>query len=210
MKTTGLIALLLLPFITNAQQRRAPEDPVAALARTAAALNPEFAADVLLRIVHSGRIKERKAQIELIERAFTGAQRATEPYPVIPVPIGFTDAPTAMIGMASRVQIDRLSLCSRAVRQMTKINHPQARAMLEAVVVPEIPIRTCEATAVPDLRFFYDNIAILARRFLHAAGDQARKTRGVDRPIYTTDRECEPDVRRGRDAGPHQAPTAIV
>ncbi|MFS8086642.1 MAG: hypothetical protein ACMG6H_13500 [Acidobacteriota bacterium] len=115
---------------------------------------PEVAADVLLTIASSSLIGDKQRSIPLINEAFLIAGQAREPFKqrswglLVDTRSGFKEA-------ASDLQLDRLSLQSRAVMKMILLDRVRAREMFEEISLPPIEPLTCKDTLVPDLGPYY-------------------------------------------------------
>jgi hypothetical protein len=177
----GLLAAILAaqPSATLQKARSnrlpSPDDELVAIAELAGGLTPEFAADGLLRLVESGKLRDREWKLELIDRAFARAQLALQLYPKKPVPIGFTDQPGAMVGIASRAQLDRMSLCIRAVREALPLDPALARDMFEKTGFPDVKESKCEDRVVPDLESWFETLRLAGEQGFPSTSAGQRK-----------------------------------
>ncbi len=119
----------------------------------AQSVGPAFGSDALLRM--SGIDADRVSQRRAIEEAFTRAATVQPEFPLVPVPVGFTDSVPAMAAISSRLGVDRLSLQTRAVEAMAAIDPQRARRMFESITIPAPPVATCQELTVPDPKSYY-------------------------------------------------------
>lgn len=144
-------------------RKRDPE--MQAIIDAAALVPPEFAADVLLRLVESDRIAERLLKIELAARAFYLAESAQQPVKKRSAqPGGAVDTRPGYRSMAFRLNLDRLSLQSRAVNDMLPLDRAKARALVEQIRFPSLIPLGCEETLVYDSSLFYQMLGNVVRQ----------------------------------------------
>jgi hypothetical protein len=135
-------------------------DNLITLARNAP---PEVAADVLLTIGSSTLVRDKERSISLINEAFEIGGRAREPFRqrsaglLVDTRSGFKDA-------ASNLQLDRVSLQSKAVMKMIALDRARARAMFEQILLPSIDTLTCKDSLVPDLHHYYEVMGAIAEQ----------------------------------------------
>jgi hypothetical protein len=98
---------------------------------------PEFAADALLRLAASPKVRSATVKRELIQQAFQLAAQAHEPSPRTVTDAG--DSREAVISAAASLKLDALTLQSRAVEAMSSLDAKEAAAMLSAIPRPELP-----------------------------------------------------------------------
>lgn len=157
---------------TADQPREAGLDPAAALVASSAGLRPEFAADVVLRLAETGKLPASEHPVELLERAFVMSGSAARQYRDAPVPIGFTDHPLAMIGLAGATSTDRLSLQCRAVKQMAVRDLGKALELFPSISLASVPKPACAEGLVPDLRVYYETLLSLTEAMQRAGTDE--------------------------------------
>jgi len=129
------------------------------LVQLANATAPEFAADALLRVAAVTKI-DRSLRKELIERAFhlaTGAQFRT---PLTSVG-ELADTRSGMIAAAAKLNLDTLSLQTRAVRSMLDLDKKAARDLFLEINQP-LAERTCDQPLAPDVGSLYEVLAAVA------------------------------------------------
>ncbi len=172
-----MLSLVLVCALSGAQAEGARiPDELRALENLAIAAEPALGADVWLRLAEIASDPAWKR--ELLEGAFSLGNGALTEYPTVPVPVGFTDSVAAMSAIASRLQVDRLSLRLRAVRAMLLREPGRAREMFEAVSRPSPPASSCKDLAVPEVGQYHTTLRAVAEQAFSAAeiqkGDQLR------------------------------------
>jgi len=148
-----MLGLLVLPLFQAQAVAPPPKRPSDLLALTdqARALPPEFCADVLLRLVATGRVQESKWKRELIEEAFRAGAHAQLPYRRR----GGVHTDTRQSHEAWDNKLEALTLQSRAVQAMTPIDPLRARAMFDEIAFPELPNPDCKEALTPQLDIYY-------------------------------------------------------
>ncbi len=142
------------------------------LVNTALASPPEFAANALLRIVESGKVDDKPARMELIERAFRLATSAHEPYRKAALSGVIQDYRGSIQANAYGLQLDRVSLQTRAVRQMLALDKKAARELFLEIPRPAIAPLTCDDTLGPDLSDLYKTLALVASQTFSPAEER--------------------------------------
>jgi hypothetical protein len=125
---------------------------------------PEFAADALLRMVESGKLADRDAKRRLLEEAFRLAQGATFPIRMRALPGLPVDNRAGFLGRAYGLQLDALSLESRAVKVMLAIDVPGARELFDEIPPPALAPLSCDDALVYDLSNFYQLLGAMVNR----------------------------------------------
>src|SRR5262249_23786837 len=148
-----MLGLLLLPLFQTQAAASPPKRPPDLLALTdqARALPPQFCADVLLRLVATGRIREQKWKRELIEEAFRSGAHAQLPYRRR----GGIHTDNRQSHEAWENDLEALTLQSRAVQAMVPIDPLRARAMFDEIAFPELPNPECKQALTPELDIYY-------------------------------------------------------
>jgi hypothetical protein len=155
-----LIILLLAAFLYAEPPKLA--EPYRSLVDLAQATPPEFAADAMLRIAESGKIKDRDAVRDLVEQGFRMAAAATFRVPMRGLPGTTTDTRSGVLSQAYDLKLDALSLQSRAVRDMLAIDKAKARDLFRNIPPPVLAPLTCDDAMVYDVADFYRTIGIIA------------------------------------------------
>ena len=110
---------------------------------------PEVAADVLLTLAMTQPAITKTRKQELIEDAFRVARDAREPVklrswsPIVDTRSGLKSA-------AFELELDKLSLQSRAVTQMIALDKARARMMFQDIVLPPPKVMSCEDSLSDD------------------------------------------------------------
>ena len=112
-----------------------PELPAAIrpLVELARATAPEIFANTIVDLVEKGTIPDRELRSDLLEEAFALAQEAKEPYRVMAIPATPQDTRALHRSKAVELKLDALSLESRMLKEMIRIDRVKARAMFDAV-----------------------------------------------------------------------------
>jgi hypothetical protein len=163
------------PRPTRGAGQRQPQRPVrsaelealVAEARTGPA---EFAADVLLRLVESGRVAERAWQRELLLEAFRLAGGAQQPLKrrIAPgLPYAYTREDYR--ARAFQLNLDTLSLRLRAVNALVKFDKLGGRALFDELPrkLPLAPLQ-CADALVYDVHDFYETLLKIAQETFSA------------------------------------------
>jgi len=141
-------ALLLIPALVSqvvsaAEPAKLPQ-PFQSIFDLASAAPPEFTADALLRMVESGKLADRKARRELVEHAFQLAMSAKFAMRMEAVKGATTDTESGSLSQAYALELDVLSLRSRAVRDMLPLDPAKARDLFSQIVKPALAPLTCD------------------------------------------------------------------
>src|SRR6202049_1294885 len=155
------LVLLLLAGLLQADPPKLTE-PYRSLVDLAQAAPPEFAADAMLRVAESGKIKDRDAVRDLVEQAFRMAAAATFRVRMRGLPGTTTDTRSGLLSQAYDLKLDALSLQSRAVRDMLAIDKPRARDLFRDIPPPVLAPLTCDDAMIYDVADFYRTIGIIA------------------------------------------------
>jgi hypothetical protein len=115
---------------------------------------PEAAADILLNLAATTATFTKDRKKELIEDAFRFAGNAREPIKRKPWS-RMVDTRAGLKGAAFELELDKLSLQTRAVIQMLAIDHSRARTMFQEIVLPKLPDLTCEDSLSYDFQAYY-------------------------------------------------------
>jgi hypothetical protein len=167
------------PPQTGAQRARPARAPaLLALVAEARALPGEYAADALLRLVETDKIKERAWRRALLEEAFRAAAAAQQPYKRrVATGLAYAYTREDYEARAFQLNLDALSLRLRAVNALLKFDKPRARALF-AELPPKLPLAplTCADALVPEVSDFYDTLTRVAQDAFSAE----EKERGDD------------------------------
>ena len=121
----------------------------------------EVQADLLLTIASANLISDKKRRIELLNEAFQAASRVEEPVrkkswaTLVDTRSGFEQR-------AFDLQLDRLSIESRAISALIPLDSSRAREMFQRVVLPKIQPLDCKDSLVPDFTAYYAMVVAIA------------------------------------------------
>src|SRR5437588_5061647 len=123
---------------------------------------PEFAADLLIRIAGSDKVADAAWKAELIEEAFRLASSVQQPLKRAPLPSRPTDTRTGFLASAFALGLDGLSLQCRAANAMLSIDKRKARELFAEIGRPKLEPVNCEDALVYDLSDFYVTLKRIA------------------------------------------------
>lgn len=145
------------------------------LVDTAASVPSEFAADALLRLAESGRIADRATKLELITNAFYLAESAQRPVKMrvgMPLP---SDSREAFLASAYRLNLDKLSLQARAVKEMLPLDQAKARSLFAKIEYHLLPV-ACDESLSYDMSPYYGALGyVLTDGFTEKEKSQGRQ-----------------------------------
>lgn len=161
-----LCAILLICVAASAAEEKPKPRPqlppdIQPIAELAMSAPPEFAADALLRIAASDRVRNADAKRELIETAFQIAPRAQYATRLIAPPGTETDTRSGYLSSALRLHLDALSLETRAVTAALPLDKARAREMMQQIVHPAAEPLKCEDALIPDVSPYYEAVTNL-------------------------------------------------
>ncbi len=130
--------------------------PILALAGGAP---PEFASDAILRVVETGRIEDKPSRAALIEQAFAAAAGAREAVMRRVVRGAGIDTEAGMRDGGYRLGLDAVSLQSRAVGLMLKLDAARARVLFGEMSRPALQPLSCRDALVYDVSAYYEALA---------------------------------------------------
>ncbi|HVI10448.1 MAG TPA: hypothetical protein VND65_19325 [Candidatus Binatia bacterium] len=116
---------------------------------------PEFGADILIRLAESNKLAGPSAKIDLLTKAFNLAAGAEQPVKRA-AGLGVFDAHSALLARAYRMNIDRLSLQSRAVADLAPLNAAKARQLFDQIQFPALAPVSCEERLSYDVDLYYE------------------------------------------------------
>jgi hypothetical protein len=115
---------------------------------------PEVAADLLLTMAATQSAITKARKKELIEDAFRFAGNAREPIKQRPWS-RIVDTRSGLKGAAFELELDKISLQTKAVMQMIALDKPRARMMFLDIALPKLPGLTCEDALSYDFQAYY-------------------------------------------------------
>ena len=146
--------LFLAAALASAETAKLPE-PFQSLVDLAHAAPPEFGADALLRLAESGKIGKRDAERDLVEQAFSLAVSAKFPLRKRHLPGTTLDSRAGSLSQAYGMKLDALSLESRAVSDMVRIDPAEARKLIQEIPPPVFEPLSCDDALFYDVSDFY-------------------------------------------------------
>lgn len=114
----------------------------------------EVTVDLLLTFVSSNLIANKGRKMELIEQAFRSAAEVREPFRRKSWSLN-VDTRSGLKQRAFDLELDKLSMQSKAVTKMIPLDRLRARTMFEGISLPSIKPLTCEDTLGYDLESYY-------------------------------------------------------
>jgi hypothetical protein len=161
-----LIPLFAMQVKPPAETKRPSAIPkkMVELVDRARSVPPEFAADALLRIAESDAVTDTEAKKELIAEAFRKGGSAQEPMKRRGLRPGGGDTRVNFQARAFAQDLDALSLQSRAVVDMVKVDKPKARELFQQIPSPRVPKLTCADMLVYDVSAYYEALAEVAAK----------------------------------------------
>ena len=154
---------LLACFLASGDPLKLAE-PYQSLLDLAQTTPSEFSSDGLLRIVETGKITDRDARRTLIEDAFRTAQAAKFPMKMRAIAGTTLDTRTGILAQAYDLNLDALSLQSRAVKDLLGIDSAAALAMFEEIPPPSLAPLSCNDALVYDPSAYYETLGLVVNR----------------------------------------------
>lgn len=153
---TPVVASITASKIDSKTKRRL--DNLITLSHSA---SPEIQADLLLAVASSNLVPDKKRRIELLNEAFQAALRVEEPVrkkswgALVDTRAGFKQR-------AFDLQLDRLSIQSRAISAVAPLDPALAREMFQSVVPAKSQPLDCKDSLVPDFTAYYVMVVAIA------------------------------------------------
>jgi hypothetical protein len=145
---------------------------------------PEVAADLLLTLAIQPTIAKARKK-ELIEDAFRFAGDAREPIARRPWSL-MVDTRSGFKGAAFALELDKLSLQTRAVTQMIALDKSRARMMFQEIALPKLPDLTCEDSLSYDPGAYYRTALAVSKDCFDETKRRLRRTSSFSRNGWTT------------------------
>jgi hypothetical protein len=140
-----------------------PSPEVQAIVDDAGGVAPEFGADILIRLAESSKVPNHATKVDLYRKAFYLAAKVETPIKRVPMSGSSTDTRSGYEAVTSRLNLDRVSLQSRAVSGMLSLNAAKARELFEEMPSPTLAPLSCQEPLSYDPRLFYETLAKVAR-----------------------------------------------
>ncbi|HEY3926840.1 MAG TPA: hypothetical protein VGL89_00575 [Candidatus Koribacter sp.] len=166
-----LLASLLLPFLAAAQTKPEPQIPptkpvpreLQSLIDATASVPPEFGADILLRIVESNPPLDAATKLKLIRNAFELAAGAQEPIKRKHAFAISSDTTVGFRNLSFFINLDGLTLQSRAVDDALTLAPRTARKLFEQLQPPDMPPLSCDEPLAYDPSAYYQTLTGIVR-----------------------------------------------
>lgn len=129
---------------------------------------PELAADILIRIVESGRVADPAWRLEILDQAFHLAAAAKYPFALSAASaVGMnTDSDAGVRHAALDANVDALSLRCRAVNGALKVDRDKALALFREIPILRLSAHTCEDAMKESPGIFFETLGqIFAQAF---------------------------------------------
>ena len=154
-----LLGLVLLTAAFASAETPKLAEPFQSLVDLSHAAPPEFGADALLRLVESGKIDDRDARRDLIQQAFSLAAAAKFPLRKRHLPGTTLDSRAGSLSQAYGMKLDALSLQSRAVSDMVRVDPAEARKLIQEIPPPVFEPLSCDDALFYDVSDFYQALS---------------------------------------------------
>lgn len=128
----------------------------------------EFGSDALLRLVESGKIADAGARRELIEEAFRLAVSAKAAIRKSAISGSTYDTSAGPLQQAYNLKLDTLSLQSRAVSDMMRIDPAAARKLLQEIPPPAFEALSCDDPFYYEVGDFYQALGAVVNSAFNA------------------------------------------
>jgi hypothetical protein len=116
---------------------------------------PEFASDLMIRLVETGKVVDAAWKAEVLEEAFSLAAGAQQPFRRIYASWNAVDTRAGLLASASELNMDTLSLQCRAIKAMQTVDKHKARKLTSEVRLSSLKSVACDDPLVYDVRCFY-------------------------------------------------------
>ncbi len=132
---------------------------------------PEVASDALIRIALSKEIPETAKKLGLLEEAFSLAAGSQYTVKRVPFPGSATDTRSGHLARAHKLNLDTVSLQSRAVNAILDLDPAKARTLFRRISLMMEPL-SCKDALTYELTRYYEVAADLRRRAFTAKDRQ--------------------------------------
>jgi len=125
--------------------------------------SPEVFAEVVVRLVESGRIPSKELQVDLLTDAFSAASASHQAVRWIAIPGIPGDNHAAYVARGSELKLDALSLESAVLKALITVDPAKARILFQSVPHPTVDARPCEDPLIADVSAYYEIAGELAQ-----------------------------------------------
>lgn len=156
----GVLALLCAALWLGAVDR--PKE-IRAMVDAAPVAPSELAADILIRIVESGRVSDPAWKLELLDQAFRTAGGAKYPMPLVAAvgPALNRDSDAGVRHVALEAKLDALSLRCRAISDTLPLDRKKALELFQEIPILRFPAHTCQDSMKESPGVFFDTLGQL-------------------------------------------------
>ena len=150
-----------------------------------AGVPPEFGAGALLRLAESTKITDPTMKANLLEKAFYLAESAQHPVKLVAMPGSLVDTRAGYLAEAFRLNLDRLSLQSRAVADLLQVDRKKGEKLFDQIRFPRLKPLGCEESLIYDPSAYYAMLASVAKDTPAATGDSEKRVTAYLRPAVS-------------------------
>ena len=134
-----------------------------AISDMATVVAPEFGADILIRVSESTKTRNRQTKIRLLKKAFYLANSAEQPIKRT-TSVFLPDTRSGYLALAFRLEnLDTISLQSRVVDDLLKLDTKLARDLLEQIRLPVLSPVDCGEPLTYDVNLLYEVLGSVSR-----------------------------------------------
>ena len=138
-------------------------DELVYFVNNARSAQPEFAADLLIRLAQSDKITDATWKSELLEEAFRLAPGVQQPFKRTFKSWNPIDTRAGFLGYAFEHELDTLSLQCRTIKAMLKIDKAKARSLFNEIPKLKLEPVSCEESLIYDVSSYYSLLADIAQ-----------------------------------------------
>ncbi|MGA9769536.1 MAG: hypothetical protein WBV94_10880 [Blastocatellia bacterium] len=150
------------PIAEDKQPPKRPDELVYFVNNVRSA-QPEFAADLLIRLALSDKITDPAWKSEMLEEAFRLAPDVQQPFKRAFKTWNPIDTRAGFLGYTFELELDTLSLQCRAVKAMLKIDKAKALSLFNEIPKLKLEPVGCEESLIYDVSSYYSLLAGLAQ-----------------------------------------------
>ncbi|HKS39454.1 MAG TPA: hypothetical protein VJX74_02495 [Blastocatellia bacterium] len=150
---------------TTAEDKQPPKRPdeLVYFANNIRSAQPEFAADLLIRLAQSDKITDAAWKSELLEEAFRLAPSVQQPFKRTFKSWNPIDTRAGFLGYAFELELDTLSLQCRVIKAMLQVDKTKARLLFNEISKLKLGPVSCEESLIYDVSSYYSLLADIAQ-----------------------------------------------
>jgi hypothetical protein len=168
---------------SSKDRKRNPE--LESIVDLATGVPPEFGADSLLRLAESGKIADPALKLSFVEKAFYLSESVQQPVKLAAMPGALVDTRSGYIAHAFRLNLDKLSLQSRAVVDVLPLDHAKGEKLFEQIRFPTLKPLSCDEPLIYDPSSYYDALASVLERGVTIRANNERRIMTLLQPAVT-------------------------